>query len=172
MTKMQVQAEQSAGWGKRIGVLLEQARDLKVADYKSKFGKARSAVNEYTKEERNPDISFLIRLSEYFDVPIEWIVTGRYPKSHVVAELQSDYLEEAIETALLSAEAMKAKGKSFSTQQIAAHAKALYELRLREAVDGIVSPVKVTQTLEPSNDVPGNENGDHEVHRRSRASKR
>ncbi len=161
------------GWGARIGSLLDQAKDLKVNDYANVFGKGRSAFHEYRKEVRKPDIEVLFRLSAHFGVSIDWIVNGQSPLIETEAILDLDALTDAIETAMLSAEAVREKGKTHTPQQIAAHARALYEIAIRGRVDRIVSPPEnmvtgVTETT--ANDTRGTD-GNQALHRKRSTGK-
>lgn len=159
-----------SGWGQRLKELRGRLRQDVFAEM---VGVSRSIWIDYEQETRPPRIDTLMMAAELSGRSVHWIVTGEELKTEKVAILDLEILADSIETAMMSAEAMKLRGKSHSPQQVAAHAKALYEIAVKERIDRIISPSTnaVTETLEASNDTR-DENGDHEVHRRSRAGKR
>lgn len=76
-----------SGVGERIRYLFK-LNNLKQVDASKKIGISKNAISNYVNGNRIPDYKSLIRLSDFFDVSIDWILTG---KQHI-SDLANDEL--------------------------------------------------------------------------------
>lgn len=157
-----------------IGQRLADMRGVRTqADISRQVGTSTKSWGMYERGERLPSPKLLATLRGAAGFDLNFLFTGERPRIESEAVLDLEALTDAIETALLSAEAVREKGKTHTPQQIAAHARALYEIAIRERVDRIVSPTvkSVTDKAEAAaNDTRG-ENGDQALHRKRGSGK-
>lgn len=156
--------------GRRLAEVRASRKQQDIADL---WGVSKKTYGLYERGARLPSPKLLVALHVHLGVDLNWLFTGVRQKPEKQAVLDNDALTDAIETALMTADAVRERGKSHTPAQVAAYAKTLYEIAIAEKVDRIISPAEhaIIESLEAANDAR-DENGDHEVHRRSRAGKR
>lgn len=79
------------GWGNRLKTARGGVSQTIVA---AEFGTSKNTISHYETEKSAPDLPFLIRFSQRFNVTLEWIAFGSEP---IPAVLDHDVLREVIE---------------------------------------------------------------------------
>jgi transcriptional regulator with XRE-family HTH domain len=63
--------------GTNIGLLIEATDDLTAIKVAKKIGVSKSAFSNYTRNRREPDYATLIKIADYFDVSVDYLLGRR-----------------------------------------------------------------------------------------------
>lgn len=78
---------------KEIGKRIRQIRgELILEDFEKIMGVSKNTLSLYERGEGNPKSTFLLKLAEYGSVSVDWILTGREPKTPLIREQSETYL--------------------------------------------------------------------------------